>query len=287
MPKPTARGSIVAFSLSVLGVFFAVNEADAQLTSADVGLNPTNTQTGDNTITPTGAFFSARAFFTNSGDYTTGALTYPGVGSPQTLIDQGYTPDLEIGYSDESNSLSALQALYPAGNYVFDVTGSQPEATFTIPYATPAAYSNTPALTNFDALQGVNASQDITVDFNPFVPSENATSYEYFFEVTDNGAVVFSSSGDPASSVVIPGGTLSAGTTYDFDLDYSDRITTYYDAPNAQASIPLTQFYDTHTSGSFSTAVPEPSTWAMMALGFAALGFAGYRTSRQRSSVAA
>jgi hypothetical protein len=27
--------------------------------------------------------------------------------------------------------------------------------------------------------------------------------------------------------------------------------------------------------------IPEASTWAMMALGFAALGFAGYRTSRK------
>ena len=33
--------------------------------------------------------------------------------------------------------------------------------------------------------------------------------------------------------------------------------------------------------------VPEPSTWAMMLIGFAGLGFAGYRTSRKAVSVAA
>jgi hypothetical protein len=32
-------------------------------------------------------------------------------------------------------------------------------------------------------------------------------------------------------------------------------------------------------------AVPEPSTWAMMLLGFAALGFAGYRTSRRAAAL--
>lgn len=32
---------------------------------------------------------------------------------------------------------------------------------------------------------------------------------------------------------------------------------------------------------------PEPSTWAMMILGFASLGFAGYRKSRQAKSIAA
>jgi hypothetical protein len=35
------------------------------------------------------------------------------------------------------------------------------------------------------------------------------------------------------------------------------------------------------------TSVPEPSTWAMMLLGFAGLGFAGYRTSRKAASIAA
>jgi hypothetical protein len=31
---------------------------------------------------------------------------------------------------------------------------------------------------------------------------------------------------------------------------------------------------------------PEPSTWAMMILGFAGLGFAGYRRSREAAAVA-
>ncbi len=34
------------------------------------------------------------------------------------------------------------------------------------------------------------------------------------------------------------------------------------------------------------SAVPEPSTWAMMLLGFAGLGFAGYRTSRRTAAAA-
>ena len=32
---------------------------------------------------------------------------------------------------------------------------------------------------------------------------------------------------------------------------------------------------------------PEPSTWTMTALGFAGLGFAGYRASRKTAAVAA
>ena len=36
-----------------------------------------------------------------------------------------------------------------------------------------------------------------------------------------------------------------------------------------------------------SAAVPEPSTWALMALGFAGLGFVGYRKAQKNAAVAA
>ena len=40
--------------------------------------------------------------------------------------------------------------------------------------------------------------------------------------------------------------------------------------------------------GTFTaTLVPEVSTWAMMLLGFAGLGFVGYRDSRKAASIAA
>jgi hypothetical protein len=41
---------------------------------------------------------------------------------------------------------------------------------------------------------------------------------------------------------------------------------------------------DYGTNGTWS--VPEPSTWAMMLLGFAGLGFAGYRRTRKPRSIA-
>ncbi len=37
------------------------------------------------------------------------------------------------------------------------------------------------------------------------------------------------------------------------------------------------------TSQGFSTTIPEPSTWAMMALGFAGLGFAGFRKAKVKA----
>jgi hypothetical protein len=57
--------------------------------------------------------------------------------------------------------------------------------------------------------------------------------------------------------------------------------TVYGESPNEQTGLSGPTVIAT------SGAVPEPSTWAMMLLGFAGLGFAGYRTSRKTVAAAA
>ena len=44
---------------------------------------------------------------------------------------------------------------------------------------------------------------------------------------------------------------------------------------------------DKTSMGGLSVSTPEPSTWAMMVLGFTGLGFAGYRSSRNTAGVVA
>ncbi len=53
---------------------------------------------------------------------------------------------------------------------------------------------------------------------------------------------------------------------------YLEYAATQVAGPGGAVSLSL-------TDSSASSAVPEASTWAMMMLGFAGLGFAGYRTS--------
>jgi hypothetical protein len=60
---------------------------------------------------------------------------------------------------------------------------------------------------------------------------------------------------------------------------WSDVIITYNDA-NGNAHL---NFYSDFTG---SSAIPEPSTWAMMLLGFAGLGFAGYRARKPTAALA-
>jgi hypothetical protein len=283
---------ICAIGLAVSGVVAALGSANAQVTVADVGVNPTFEQTGPTTVTSTGGFFSGRAFVTSPSDFAGGTLSYGGLGSPQTL---SYVPaDVAWEFGDSNGVFSNLQTAYPTGAYVFDLTGgTMGPVTFSFNYEGDA-YSNTPQLAaaSFSALHDLNAAVPITLDFNTMAVSPNATpgANNIFFSIVDNSdnMTVFSSPALPitATSVTIPGGQLAPGQSYTFDLLFDDRIA----GRDPDSGVFVTQFYDTHTFGSFSTAagaVPEPSTWAMVLIGFSGLGFAGYRASRKSASAVA
>ena len=281
------RGLIHAIGLAVAGLLAAGGVAHAGVVSADVGLNPTFEQTGPTTVTATGGFFSARAFVGSSGDYDGGTLAYGGSGSPQTL---SFSPT-DIGWeygSPQDSSFTDLQTAFPTGDYTFNLTGASPTSV-TVDYA-GGAYSNTPELTaaSFNALQGLDAADSITLDFNTMDPSPNATDSFVFFSIFDSlNTTVVSDSFLPSdtTSVSIAGGSLMPGQTYTFEVLFSDRISGFDDV----AGVPTTQFYDTRTDGSFSTAagaVPEPSTWAMLLMGFVGLGFAGSLRGRKQGATA-
>ena len=184
------------------------------------------------------------------------------------------------------SSFSDLQTNYPNVPYQFDLTGAAPppDVSIVVSYAGDA-YSNVPYVTNFSALAGLDASNPFQVDFNTFLPGLIANESEIFFNVIDSTNTTVFSVGDlrdTTTSVIIPAGTLAAGQTYTFDLVFDNRI----NGTDDLSGLPVTQFYDTHTDGSFTTAVPEPSTWAMLLIGFVGLGYAGYRGSRKKSAAA-
>jgi hypothetical protein len=275
-----------AIGLAVAGLIAGDGAAHAQLTQADVGVNPTFEQTGPTTVTSTGGFFSGRAFFTNTTDFDAGTLTYGGPGSPAALTPGSPPPSLTLGGSNPS--FVGLQSDFPAGDYTFDLTGGTMGPTeFVINYAGDA-YSNAPELTaaSFSALQGLKAAAPITLDFNPMDVSPNATpgANNIFFSIVNssNSTVFNEALSTTDTSVTIPGGVLSAGQSYSFDLLFDDRIV------DGSGAFLKTQFYDTHTDGSFSTAgaVPEPSTWAMLLMGFVGLGFAASLRGRKQGATA-
>ena len=269
------RGLVFGLALAAAGLVAVA--AQAQVTGADVGINPTYLQTGPTTIISTGGFFSARAFVTSSGDYTGGTLTYGGSGSPAGLSYS--SGDVAWEFGDTNGDFPTLQGLYPAGDYTFDLTGgSQGPTSFTINYVGNTYAANPPELdaASYSALQGMNAATGVTLDFNSFITTGTPNNSDIILTVYDAFFVPVWNSGtlsSGATSVTIPGGILTAGQSYTFDLLFSEQVFGENDSP----AFGTTQFYDTHTAGEFFTAgvtpVPEPSTWAMMLVGFAGLGF--------------
>ena len=84
-----------------------------------------------------------------------------------------------------------------------------------------------------------------------------------------NGLTVVSAPG-PTAAVSTTGTYTGAPGTFAFTLAYGECC----GAPAVlDVNLPL-------------SSTPEPSTWAMMGLGFAALGFAGYRARKTSVSIA-
>ena len=198
------------------------------MTEADIGVNPTFEQTDATTVNSTGGFFSARAFVTDESDFAGGTLTYAGPGSPQTLI---FVPaDVAWEFGNSNSTFSDLQTAYPNVGYQFDLMGGTMGSLSINDNYAGNAYSNTPQLAaaSFDALQGLNAADSITLDFNSMdvSPNANGANSIIFSIVNASNEMVFDSgalSAD-ATSVTIPGGVLTAGQTYSFDLLFNDRI---------------------------------------------------------------
>jgi hypothetical protein len=77
--------------------------------------------------------------------------------------------------------------------------------------------------------------------------------------------------------VKLPNGTYA--TSYSFNLFESDA--------GADGAVLFSEILDGTANGPLVTAVPEPSTWAMMILGFASVGFMAYRRGNQSAVLAA
>ncbi len=64
--------------------------------------------------------------------------------------------------------------------------------------------------------------------------------------------------------------------------DLSNTVTVFYQGPAGTITASASGLFDNFSS----SVVPEPTTWAMMLIGFAGLGAAGYRASRKSTTSA-
>ena len=136
-------------------------------------------------------------------------------------------------------------------------------------------------------------------DFSHFavasgLPSDNAGFLTYDNLFWPHGAPPTASDFDGAGGFLdiyglmfnLGGDTVAPGTVVDlFDNGVSPKTGVNYGGFGlAVATSTETLAY---IKGGLTATAPEPSTWAMMLLGFAGLGFAGYRRSRKAAAMAA
>ena len=112
-------------------------------------------------------------------------------------------------------------------------------------------------------------------------PAPGKVSYDNLF---------YPGAGAPITCVGVPAGGLFDDYGVMFTLANGDLVDLYSNGgtgPGIYGVVVWANGAADYTSAEgLSVSTPEPSTWAMMLLGFAGLGFAGYRSSRKTAIVA-
>ncbi len=210
-----------------------------------------------------------------SGDLTIGPDPYADTGNtfgtPSNLVQVGPTtpgPGWQ-GVVDPSNALA-----------VTGITGTFSDAALGITDATITELITTDPQAHYDP--------DYTIPYSfgwyPGIPA-TVVSYDNLF---------YPGSGAPVTCLGVPPGGYFDDYGVMFKLSNGDIVDMYSngDAPtDAYYGVvvydPSTGVADYTSADGLILTVPEPSTWAMMILGFAGLGFAGYRKSRKAGPVVA
>jgi hypothetical protein len=181
-----------------------------------------------------------------------------------------------VGYATQADP-ATIAGLFPSGHYTLTATNSATLATQTvdIQYPNDFVLSSVPALKpgSFKALHRPNAAP-LVIRFTSFTPDPRSTSSQEALNLVDffGGPVVnFAPSLSPGdTSATVPAGFLKAGHLYSFYLTDSEFIA---DSSNG---VPTTvaALASTSTGIISVAAVPEPTSWALLLIGFGAVGSA-------------
>jgi hypothetical protein len=150
-----------------------------------------------------------------------------------------------------------------------------------------------------DVLNGVIPQSDITGIqlFYPGLTFDSAAASSIGFDFSAfvdpvTGAFIFHDVNQGLAVIAFAGTDINAATTFLSITVDNPNLTLNGVADQFNALDNGSPFAGFPTAGFWTasfptgTTVPEPSTWTMMLLGFAGLGFAGYRASRKSVAVA-
>jgi len=126
-----------------------------------------------------------------------------------------------------SPSESALETSFPDGNYTYTVVASPSDQQVTINLPATMTQPLVPHLTNFAAIQSVDAAQPFTVQWDP-IPGGGAAEYIFVqvgtvFQTPEPGSP--GALNGTASSVTIPASTLQSSRSYDGTIGFYHAVT--------------------------------------------------------------
>jgi hypothetical protein len=110
-----------------------------------------------------------------------------------------------------------------------------------------------------------------------------ASTGEFFNTTTQPSSIPLSFEVANGSPIIVFAELLGEVDGVSGVADFGDPPMLSLTLPNGASVTTASGVFDNFVSAT----VPEPSTWAMMLLGFAGLGYVGYRTSRKAVSIAA
>lgn len=254
------------FWLAVCAALVVSSPLSAGLIGVSLYDNTTYRQTsGAAPTTPSSYFFNIGGNTQSASDFTSVSASYPGTASKDLPIS-----GTNFGFSSPAfMTLSSLHVAFPFGTYTITAANSGTSASQSgvMTYAADYFTSDIPALTaaSYNGLNGLNTAGAITVSFNAFTPNANATQGLTFFSIYDGSNIVFTEGflTPNTTSVTVPGGTLQPNKFYQFELDFSDRLSGYDQVNRVYTE----QGFDVRTDGSFTTgaATPEPGTGMLLA----------------------
>ena len=263
----TCRISKRVVALGLVAASLTVGAAHAQVQVS---------RTSDYTVTWSGSAFSgASAFYGGSQAYDASAFT-----------------DATYNFTPLSN---ATDLMFNEGG---GVTISSPSLTPTPPYASPTVvtYSGDGTLGYWGWTENTAAT-----DSGPVLTYGTLGSLRTL-TFTGGGSENLPGQDTPMdfyANVFLPGDWTTAGTsTGDYtDLSWNTAFSTptfTYDGGTNTTTVSMVDVAFVPSVGGgpdltftlVGSAVPEPSTWAMLLVGFAGLGFAGYRASRKNVALA-
>jgi hypothetical protein len=245
----------------------------SDIASVDIFKNIAYIQTsGAAPTTPSSYFADVELTSVGPNDYSSVMVSYPGPGSPTSLPMA--SPNF-FSYGPGFATQAAMNAAIPFGTYNYLTNTGDTAA---LSYTQDSFAAAIPALTSssFNALNGLNPNTALSIGFNSFTPAANATVGYTFFSIRDSTGTVFSDGflSGSATSLMLPGGTLAANSTYTYELDFSDRI----NGSDPGSGVPTFLGSDVRTDGTFTTGsagaittTPEPGTLMLMGSGMLAM----------------